>query len=321
MSAALAFASYGVPETETVACYLCGSADATPLVSAQDDLTGKPGTFHFVRCTRCGLAYQNPRVTLARIGDYYDDQYIAHRKQTSWGLLTPLVDRGMRALDIRKERIVDRYRDLTPESAVLDVGCAVGSFLQRIRTSSGATVVGVDFKDLSAHPSLHGVEFHRSLFYEALLADQRFDLVTMWHFLEHDYDPPRSLQTAMRVLKPGGTLVVEVPRLDSRTFRWFGDRWPGLQAPQHTVLLDREHLLALVRHAGFEVVDYLPYGAFPAYFYLFTGTAFRLLGGRGLDLNRSIWPYFAGQVLLSPLLLFERQLNLAMQTVICRRPS
>ena len=33
----------------------------------------------------------------------------------------------------------------------------------------------------------------------------------------------------------------------------------------------------MVRAAGFEVVDYLPYGAFPAYFYLFTGVAFRLL--------------------------------------------
>jgi hypothetical protein len=130
----------------------------------------------------------------------------------------------------------------------------------------------------------------------------------------------RSLRTARRVLKPGGTLVVEVPRLDSRTFRWFGNRWPGLQAPQHTVLLDRERLLAFVRLAGFEVVDYLPYGAFPAYFYLFTGTAFKLLKGRGLDLNRSVWPYFAGQVLLSPLLAFERHLNLAMQTIVCRRP-
>jgi SAM-dependent methyltransferase len=179
----------------------------------------------------------------------------------------------------------------------------------------------VDFKDLSASPSLEGVEFHCSLFYDAPLDDGRFDLVTMWHFLEHDYDPLRSLRTALRVLKPGGTLVVEVPRLDSRTFRWFGDRWPGLQAPQHTVLLDREHLLRLVRAAGLEVTDYLPYGAFPAYFYLFTGLAFRLLKGRGLNLRRAILPYFLGQLVLLPVLTLESRLNLAMQTVICRRTS
>jgi SAM-dependent methyltransferase len=163
------------------------------------------------------------------------------------------------------------------------------------------------------------VEFHCGLFYEASLATNRFDLVTMWHFLEHDYDPLRSLATARRVLARNGILVIEVPRLDSRTFRLFGDRWPGLQAPQHTVLFDRDSLLRAVRKSGFEVVDYLPYGAFPAYFYLFTGAAFRILKGRGLDLDKAIVPYFLGQLLTLPITAFERHLNLAMQTVVCRR--
>ena len=83
-------------------------------------------------------------------------------------------------------------------------------------------------------------------------------------------------------------MVIEVPRLDSTTFRMFRHRWPGLQAPQHTVLYDREHLLQFVERAGFELVDYLPYGAFPAYFYLFTGAAFMVLKGRGLNLKRAI---------------------------------
>ena len=100
-----------------------------------------------------------------------------------------------------------------------------------------------------------------------------------------------------------------------------GRLWPGLQAPQHTVLYDRTHLLRFVERAGLEVVDYLPYGAFPAYFYLFTGTAFLMLKGRGLNLKRAIYLYFLGRVLTAPLLAFEKHLNLAMQTVICRRPQ
>jgi SAM-dependent methyltransferase len=310
-----------MPKFEAVRCYLCGSSDDQFFVSAEDDLTGKPGTFRFVTCRQCGLAFQNPRVTLDHIGEYYDDLYIAHRQTRPWGPFAPLFERAMNTLDASKDRLVSRYVALDAGSRVLDVGCATGTFLQRIRHAYGAHVAGVDFKDLSSSPTLDGVEFHCSLFYDAPLDDRSFDLVTMWHFLEHDYDPLESLRTAHRVLKPEGTLVIEVPRLDSRTFRWFGHRWPGLQAPQHTVLLDRTHLLQAVRAAGFEVVDYLPYGAFPAYFYLFTGVAFCLLEGRGLNLRRAILPYFLGQLLLLPVLALERHLNLAMQTVICRRPS
>ncbi|HJR57951.1 MAG TPA: class I SAM-dependent methyltransferase [Vicinamibacterales bacterium] len=309
------------PALETVTCYLCGSRDYRVFIHAEDDLGGTPGRFRFVRCWNCDLVYQNPRVSLDAIGGYYDDAYIAHRKKRDWGVLTPLFERAMNKLDADKERIVARHVTLTPASQVLDVGCAVGTFLARLHRRFGVRAAGVDFKDLSSAPGLRDVEFHCGLFYEADLAANRFDLVTMWHFLEHDYDPMRSLATARRVLHPDGTLVIEVPRLDSRTFRWFGDRWPGLQAPQHTVLYDRDTLLRAVTKSGFEVIEYLPYGAFPAYFYLFTGVAFRLLQGRGLNLDRAIVPYFIGQLLTLPLTAFEQRLNLAMQTVICRRSA
>jgi len=309
------------PLFEAVSCYMCGSTDREHFITAEDDLGGTPGIFRFVRCSRCGLAYQHPRVALEHIGAYYDDQYIAHRKKRDWGLLTPLFERAMNKLDRQKDVIVSKYVALDPGSQVLDVGCAVGTFLARLHDRYGVQATGVDFKDLTFAPSLRKVNFHCGLFYEAPLADQSFDLVTMWHFLEHDYDPLRSLATSRRVLKPDGRLVIEVPRLDSRTFKWFGDRWPGLQAPQHTVLFDRDSLLRAVRKSGLEVVDYLPYGAFPAYFYLFTGAAFRILKGRGLDLDRAIVPYFIGQLLTLPAMAFERRLNLAMQTVVCRRAS
>ena len=149
----------------------------------------------------------------------------------------------------------------------------------------------------------------------------RFDLVTMWHFLEHDYNPLWTLEKIGQVLKNDGTLIVEVPRLDSVTFRLYRERWPGLQAPQHTLLYNKQSLIESVQNAGFEVIDYLPYGAFPAYFYLFSGLAFKFLKGRGLNLSRAVYPYFVGQLVSWPVLIFEKQLNLAMQTVICRKPQ
>jgi len=322
MSTAAASIPLSKQETfEFVRCYNCGSVSSRDFMIAQDDLTGKPGSFRFVTCLDCNLSYQNPRIPLTHIKSYYDDEYIAHRKKTDWGWLTWFYNRVMDQHDIDKDRIVRNYIRLGPESEVLDVGCAVGTFLQKIRRLYGSRVTGVDFKDLSQHPSLAGVEFHCGLFYDQHFSQDRFDLVTMWHFLEHDYDPPQTLLAAKRIMKREARLVIEVPRLDSLTFRLYRERWPGLQAPQHTVLFEKRTLLRMVENAGFEVVDHLPYGAFPPYFYIFAGAAFKILKGRGLNLSKAIVPYFLGQILMLPVLMLERQLNLAMQTVICRRKS
>jgi 2-polyprenyl-3-methyl-5-hydroxy-6-metoxy-1,4-benzoquinol methylase len=307
------------PFFEEVPCLLCGSRARDFFISAEDDLTGKPGRFTFVTCRDCGLRYQCPRVHPAHIGAFYDDEYIAHRKQTDWGVLTPVYEWAMGKHDRDKVGIVRRALRLTNDTSVLDVGCAVGTFLQRLRRETGCRIAGVDFKDLSASPTLAGVEFHHSTFPAAKLEPDRFDLVTMWHFLEHDYDPRASLKKAAAVLKDDGRLIIEVPRLDSVSFRLYGDRWPGLQAPQHTALFDRQHLLQMVEAEGFDVVEWLPWGAFPPYFYLFAGLVFRFNDGRGVDLQRLMLPYFIGQLLLLPVLLFERHLNLAMQTVILRK--
>jgi SAM-dependent methyltransferase len=303
---------------EAVDCLLCGAHRSSLFITAQDDLTGRPGRFTFVRCERCDFIYQSPRLTVEHIRPFYDAEYLAHRRRNDWGLLSPLFAAAMNSLDREKLRIVERYAPLDRRSAVLDVGCGAGTFLDRVRRQRGALVAGVDFVDLSRQSALQQTEFHHGLFYEQNVGNARFDVVTMWHFLEHDYDPLRSLSHARQALKPGGLLVVEVPRLDSVTFRLFGDRWPGLQAPQHTSLYNREMLLNMVARAGFETIDYLPYGAFPPYFYLFCGVAFKILKGRGLNFRAAIYPYFAGQLVLLPVLPFLKRLNLAMQTVICR---
>lgn len=287
---------------------------------AQDDLTGIAGNFRFVTCDDCGLAYQRPRLVIDEVKRYYDDRYISHRKREDWGLLTPAYRWAMESHDRNKEEIVAGAVALGPSTEVLDVGCGAGTFLTRLRQRHGVRAAAVDFKDMTFREDIRAIEFHEGLFYDQDLGDGRFDLITMWHFLEHDYDPLRSLAHARRLLAADGRLVIEVPRLDSWTARVFGDRWPGLQAPQHTVLFDRPHLVRAVRAAGLEVVEWMPYGAFPPYFYIFAGLAFKVLKGRGLDIAKAMPAYFLGQLVALPVLLFERRLDLAMQTVVCRRP-
>lgn len=304
---------------EKVNCYVCGSDACEPFLIGEDDLTGKEGEFQYVHCTNCQLVYQNPRLPITSIKEFYDSEYIAHRKKKDWGILTPLYEHAMSKHDREKEKLVKKYVQLNSETNVLDVGCAVGTFLLHLRKKYQCQISGVDFKEDLSYPDFDKINFYQGLFYEQPIPEKKFDLVTMWHFFEHDYGPNESLEMAKKVLAPGGKLIIEVPRLDSLTYKLFKNKWPGVQAPQHTALYSKETLLKILEKHSLVVEEYLPYGAFPPYFYIFTGTYFKLIG-KGLNLDKIIFPYFLGQLLLTPILLFQKKLNLSMQTVVCRLP-
>jgi len=303
---------------EEVNCYYCNSDDYSFFLKGEEDLTGKEGEFQYVRCNNCDLVYQNPRIALDQIKEFYDGEYIAHRKKKNWGILTPLYEWAMNKHDLEKEKIVVKHVELNEQTEILDVGCAVGTFLLHINKKYGVKISGVDFKEGLEYPDFDKIEFYEGLFYEQKIKEERYDAVTMWHFLEHCYDPNKSIQMAKRVLKKGGKLIIEVPRLDSATFRLFGRKWPGVQAPQHTVLYDKKAFVNMMRKNEFKVIKYLPCGAFPPYFYIFAGSYFKIIGKK-LNLNRIIFPYFLGQLILTPILWFQKYLNLSMQTVICEK--
>lgn len=303
---------------EEVNCYICGSKNSKEFLIGEEDLTGKEGKFLYVKCKDCSHVYQNPRIPVEGIKEYYDGEYIAHRKKKDWGFLTPLYEWAMNKHDREKEKIVKKYVKLDTDTKVLDVGCAVGTFLLHLNKKHNCQISGVDFKGGLEYPGFEKVDFHEGLFYEQNFKGVQFDTVTMWHFLEHCYDPNKSLEKAHEVLKDNGKLIIEVPRLDSFTFKLFGKKWPGVQAPQHTTMFDRKSFVEIMKKNGFVIEKYMPYGAFPPYFYIFTGVYFKLFG-KGLNLNKIIFPYFFFQLLLSPVLMFQKKLNLSMQTVVCRK--
>ena len=162
---------------EAAVCCACGHRAADPFITAEDDLTGRPGRFTFQRCRACGLVYQTPRLTIERVKDYYDDDYLAHRQRSDWGWMSPFFHWALGSIDREKLRICSRYLALDTSSAVLDVGCGGGTFLARLRERHGAAGVGVDFVDLAARPALRDIEFHCGLFYDQDVGTRRFDLV------------------------------------------------------------------------------------------------------------------------------------------------
>lgn len=138
---------------------------------------------------------------------------------------------------------------------VLDVGCGGGLFLRELGLPAGRTV-GLDFSpDAAAVASnTNGVPAVCGALPRAPFRPGTFGLITMYHVLEHLYDPVAYLAAARELLAPGGRLIVQTPNAACWQFLLLGERWNGLDIPRHLLNFKERDLLNLLEHCGYEVL-------------------------------------------------------------------
>jgi SAM-dependent methyltransferase len=132
---------------------------------------------------------------------------------------------------------------------VLDVGCGEGNFLAKAR-EKGAIASGIELNKKAAKiANDKGIQVHEELLHSHQFTGF-YDVVTSFQVLEHVADPVSFVQECVRVLRPGGTLVIGVPNDDS-FLRLDPDNYLN-QPPHHMGLWNRSSLLALASVTGLE---------------------------------------------------------------------
>lgn len=264
---------------ETTTCNFCGSEDAVVYFTLPDLLLDLPDVrATLVRCKRCGLVYQNPRPTLEEMGRHYPPEYDSYAPnpvdpKTPW-LLRRIYGYGVR----KRTQSVTRVKKA---GALLDLGCATGTFLIGMRKISGFSVKGVEINAQAAAAAIgEGLDVRVGTLEEAGFAESDFDVVTLWDVFEHLHDPSAALSEIARILKPSGAVVIRVPNLDSWDARIFGRFWAGLDAPRHTYVFDLRSLRNLLEKAGFTDLEMrCNIGSYPT----FALSVRFWLTGRGLE--------------------------------------
>jgi SAM-dependent methyltransferase len=139
-----------------------------------------------------------------------------------------------------------------PAVDLLDVGCGSGTLLGLLK-QRGFRAIGVDFSAEAAGlaGAENGVRVVVGSLDQAGFPDHSFDIVTLFHVLEHVANPRQVLAEVSRILKPGGVIVVQVPNIDSWQFKAFGARWYGLDIPRHLIDYSKGSMLKLLNDSGF----------------------------------------------------------------------
>jgi SAM-dependent methyltransferase len=210
-------------------CDICGGSLETAIVEARDAQTGD--RFSVLRCVDCGLGHTQPLP--ARLDPYYGPAYHGGRHGVS--------ERFCMSRRLRFVRSVGSARRL------LDFGCGDGGFLEAA-SAAGLEAVGVELE--SRHARAKGLRVVERL--DELPGS--FDVLTLWHSLEHVPSPLETMTSALAHLDVGGHVIVAVPNFASLQAAVFGSRWFHLDVPRHLHHFTRRSLETLFARLGVEPV-------------------------------------------------------------------
>lgn len=235
---------------EEAGCPLCAARHWSPLTEAQDPQASSDGLwFAVVQCDACGTCFTNPRPDALSIQHFYPESYAPHQRHVR--PLSLSFWHGLRRL-WSPRRIEMRPLPWHGQGRLLDFGCGNGAYL-KLMADRGWKVVGVDVSTSAVERirAQFGFTVHNGTLPHIDLEPESFDVITMWHVLEHVHDPLTVLREARQLLVPGGKIVIAVPNIDSLPFRWFGRHWFGLDLPRHLTHFTPTSISQILQRAGF----------------------------------------------------------------------
>jgi len=202
-------------------CPVCGQSESFAPSSLAD---ARPA---ISQCQRCRSAWLNPIPSRREITKFYPPEYYGSKTAK---FITP-IERLLAKLSTRM--ITRAIKKLRPGSRVLDIGCGRGLFLREL-ANRGFDTHGTELnmladQSLSSRCTIHITDSLTSLRFP----NDYFDLVIIWHVLEHLPDPQETISEISRILSPDGQLALAVPNYGSMQALISGRRWFHLDLPRH----------------------------------------------------------------------------------------
>jgi 2-polyprenyl-3-methyl-5-hydroxy-6-metoxy-1,4-benzoquinol methylase len=199
--------------------------------------------WRYFRCQGCGGVQLEPVPSEAQLDEFYNLTYKVEAKRH----LQQMTTLGGEMLDFLESK--------SPGRTLLEIGCSYGGFL-RLAKSRGWTCVGIEASASAASEArMVGLEVYGGTVQSNLssLGSRRFDVIAMWHVLEHFPDAHHVLRHVSGLLASGGYLMLRTPNAESMGARLLGRRWEWFYAPEHIFLYTARGLRHLLEQFDLKV--------------------------------------------------------------------
>jgi 2-polyprenyl-3-methyl-5-hydroxy-6-metoxy-1,4-benzoquinol methylase len=238
------------------ACPACAGTDIRENLRIRDhSVSGE--VFPVWHCMHCHLKFTQDAPDSASIGKYYQSEAYVSHTETRKGLVNRLYH-AVRAHTLQQKRTLVSVGVTSASPAILDYGCGTGAFL-KVMKEAGWAATGLEPDPLARQNArqLHGIDAE-SPDRLSTIADDTFDVITLWHVLEHVHELQTTLDHLKRVLKPGGAMYIAVPNHKSSDALHYGGSWAAWDVPRHLYHFSPDALRALMQRKGLTVTHTLP---------------------------------------------------------------
>ncbi|WP_295117346.1 class I SAM-dependent methyltransferase [uncultured Chitinophaga sp.] len=237
-------------------CPLCGSDKVNQALSAKDYTVSK-SDFEIWHCAHCTGRFTQHVPDGANIGAYYkSEEYISH-SETKEGIVNRLYH-SARKITLRSKQNWVKSAVKLKEGSLLDIGAGTGAFAHYMQ-QTGWKVTCLE-PDADARANAEALYKLNALPSDELftLQAQQFDVVTMWHVLEHVHNLHGYLEQIKRVLKPGGALLIAVPNYTSKDAQHYGEYWAAYDVPRHLYHFSPASMQNMLQAHGISIVKKHP---------------------------------------------------------------
>lgn len=240
--------------TQITNCPVCKETAFNDFLKCKD-YTVSSELFQIQECINCSFRFTNPIPNTDKLGNYYESEdYISH-SNTSKDLISKIYQIARSyALKSKYNIVTNRVKGKN----LLDIGSGTGDFMKHC-SDNNLVVSGIEPSDKARE---YGIKnYGLQIFKESQLKeweDKKFDIISMWHVLEHVVPLNERIVEIKRLLKDSGKVFIAVPNCNSYDAKHYGKNWAAYDVPRHLYHFRKDDMAKLWAKHDCRIEEVLP---------------------------------------------------------------